>query len=43
MCLENFKYPSDCSVGIGLDGHKVGSVWTENILQSEVSKDCLGF
>ena len=43
MCLENFKYPNDYSVGIGLDGHRVGSVWTENILQGEISKDCLGF
>ena len=43
MCLENFKYSSDYSVVIGLDGLRVESVWTENKLQNEISKDCLGF
>lgn len=38
MCLENLKYPSDYTVGAGLGGGRVGRVWTENILRSEISK-----
>lgn len=38
MCLENCKYPSDYSVGMGLGSGRVWRVWIGNTLQGEISK-----
>lgn len=38
--LENFKYPSDCRVGMGLGGIRVWRVWTGKTIQGKISKGC---